>query len=195
MAQAMVARYTVTTPQLISAASLLVRLAHPGEASLHRALGKAEERLMMQAWRVDSGILQIASHSNPQDVHSTDGVECTCPTSRGVCYHIAAWHILSALCAAGVAPVADRPLPAALDEDEQPASSFLDGPFDAFDDLSLTLDPAPAEPVYFDEVDELPALPGRGVWYHGEYFSEKHLARLELARAQAAADEMFGVAA
>lgn len=153
---------TIVTPQLASAASMLVRLAHPGAHSLHRALERAEGRIMTQPWRIDSGILQIASHSSPNEVHATDGAECTCPTSRGVCWHIAAWHILSALCAAGVSPVADLPLPAALDEDELPAS-FLDGDFSAFDDMSLTLthdeyvDVLPmVSQVYFDEVDTLP---------------------------------------
>jgi hypothetical protein len=153
-------RQTVTTPQLISAASLLVRLAHPGESSLHRALERAEGRLMTQPWRVDSGILQIASHSQQNEVHATDGAECTCPTTKGVCWHIAGWHILSTLCAAGVHPVADLPLPAVLDEDELPAS-FLDGDFSAFDDMSLTLDPAPQYVTYFEEVDVLPARMSR----------------------------------
>jgi len=155
-------RQTVITPQLISAASMLVRLAHTGEASLHRALERAEGRLMTQPWRVDSGILQIASASRPNEVVVTDGVTCNCPTTRGTCYHVASWHIISALCAAGCYPVADLPLPAALDTDELPAS-FLDGPFDAFDDDSLTLthdeygDVLPmVSQVYFDEVDSLP---------------------------------------
>jgi len=155
-------RQTVITPQLISAASMLVRLAHSGEASLHRALERAEGRLMTQPWRVDSGILQIASASHANEVHATDGAECSCPTSKGVCWHVASWHIISALCAAGCYPVADLPLPAALDVDELPAS-FLDGDFSAFDDDSLTLthdeygDVLPmVSKVYFDEVDSLP---------------------------------------
>lgn len=130
-------RTRAVNAEMITAASMLVKLAHPGDASLGRALAKAEERLLAQPWRVDAGILQIASHSHPSDVHCTDGDTCTCPTTRGTCYHIAAWLVLSAIAASGVMPVAALPLPAVLDDDDVPAGSFLDGPFDAFDDDSL----------------------------------------------------------
>jgi len=147
-------RQTVTTPQLISAASLLVRLSHPGQASLHRALEKAEGRLMTQPWRVDAGVLHIVSASQQNEVQLTDGDDCSCPCTRGVCWHKAAWSIVSTLAAAGLWPVADLPLPSVLDDDELPAS-FLDGDFSAFADESLTLE---LEPVYFEEVDELPVM-------------------------------------
>ena len=150
-------RQTVTTPQLISAASLLVRLAHPGEASLHRALEKAEGRLMTQPWRVDAGVLHIVSASRQNEVQLTDGDDCSCPCTRGCCWHKAAWSIVSTLAAAGLYPVADLPLPSVLDDDELPAS-FLDGDFSAFADESLTLE---LERVYFDEVDVLPVLARR----------------------------------
>jgi hypothetical protein len=58
-------------------------------------------------------------------------------------------------------PVANLPLPSALDEDELPGS-FLDGPFDAFDDTTLlgtfeTCAVTDAPPMAFYEVDTLPA--------------------------------------
>jgi len=152
---------------MITAASLLVRITHADDASLARALGKAEQRLFDLAWTIDCGILQIASFSHPTDVNATDGESCTCPTSRGCCYHRAAWFILSAVCAAGINPVAPIPLPlcVALDEDEP--GSFLDGPFDSFSDESLTgwdeygdIIPMPAPS--FIEVDVLPVLTKRG---------------------------------
>lgn len=180
-------RQTVTTPQLISAASLLVRLAHPGESSLHRALEKAEGRLMSQPWRVDAGVLHIVSASQQNEVQLTDGDDCSCPTTRGVCWHKAAWSIVSTLAAAGLWPVADLPLPSAMDDDELPAESFLDGDFSAFDDASLT---AP-EPVYFEEVDYLPVYvplvrrqPSRSV-------ELVPAAGSDFERAQRLADELF----
>lgn len=134
----MVARLTVITPKLATAASMLVKLAHPGDSSLHRALLKAEPLLMTQPWRIAGGILQIVSASQQNETHKTDGDYCECPTTRGVCWHRAAWMMLSTLAAAGIDPIADLPLPAVTDDDELPASSsFLDGPFDAFEDMSL----------------------------------------------------------
>jgi len=156
-------RTTTITPEMITAASLLVRITHSDDASLARALGKAECRLFDLAWVVADGQLHIASHSRPRDVNLTDGLECSCPTSRGTCWHLAAWSILSAVCAAGINPVAPIPLPLCveLDDDDEPGS-FLDGPFDAFDDDSLTHDEygdvIPMSPVYFEEVDELPVM-------------------------------------
>jgi hypothetical protein len=159
--QEVIMKQTVVTPQLTTAASMLVRLAQPGNSSLHRALEKAEGRLISQPWRVDDGVLHIVSFTHQNEVHLTDGVDCSCPTTRGTCYHKAAWFILSTLAAAGCSPVANLPLPSALDVDELPGS-FLDGDFSAFDDDSLTHDqygkllpefaPAPA----FEEVDQLP---------------------------------------
>jgi len=156
-------RQTVTTPQLISAASLLVRLAHPGASSLHRALEKAEGRLMTQPWRVDEGVLHIVSASRQNEVHLTDGDDCSCPTTRGCCWHKGAWWIVSSLAAAGLYPVADLPLPSVLDDDELPAS-FLDGDFSSFDDVELTAPEQASSSVVDDflEVDYLPVLVKRG---------------------------------
>jgi hypothetical protein len=159
------------TPEMVTAASLLVRITHSDDASLARALGKAEERLFDLPWTVVEGLMQIASYSHPSDVHTTDGDTCTCPTSRGRCYHIACWYILSTICAAGINPVAPLPLPSVTDEDDLPASSFLDGPFDAFDDAELTA----------------PVAAARGVWYKGEYFTPEQLNALEQARGDAPA--------
>jgi len=140
MSMTMVQR-TVVNPQLATAASMLVRLAHPGDASLARALEKAEVRLMTQPWRVDDGVLHIVSYSHQNEVQLTDGADCSCPCVRGVCWHAAAWRILSTLAAAGVDPVADLPLPSLTEDELGPEGtpgSFLDGPFDAFEDVELT---------------------------------------------------------
>ncbi len=98
------------TRELVTVAGLLVRLAHPGQASLHRAVEKAEARLLELPWRVDGGILQIASYSHPTEVHFASGDECDCPTRKGVCWHRGAWAVLSAIAATGVTPVASLPL-------------------------------------------------------------------------------------
>lgn len=157
----MMVRQTVITPQLATAASMLVRLANPGDASLHRALEKAEARLISQPWRIDEGVLHIVSYSRQNDVQLTDGADCSCETTRGTCWHRAAWMILSTLAAAGVDPVADLPL--AVPEDTLPASSFLDGPFDAFDDTSLLGDARAGDEWYEDmqSQDAPPRLPFR----------------------------------
>lgn len=136
--QEVIFHQTLVTPQLTTAASMLICVAQPANASLHRALVKAEARLIEQPWRIDSGILTIVSHSKQNVTHQTDGDYCECKTTRGVCWHRAAWLILSTLAAGGCSPVANLPLPSVLDEDDLPAESFLDGPFDAFDDDSLT---------------------------------------------------------
>jgi hypothetical protein len=163
--QEIIMRQTIVTPQLTTAASMLICVAQPANASLHRALVKAEARLITQPWRIDEGILKIVSHSKQSDTHKTDGDYCECKTTRGVCWHRAAWLILSTLAAGGCSPVANLPL--ALDDDELPAESFLDGPFDAFDDESLTGhdeygDVIPAPAPCFVEVDYLPVLGKRG---------------------------------
>lgn len=132
----MVAR--TLTPEMAAAASTLVKIAHAGDTSLSRACDRAQERLMVQPWAIVSGLLEIASLSNPGDIRITDGETCSCPTSKGTCYHVAGWLMLSTLAAAGVAPMSPLPLPIEIDEDELPADSFLDGPFDAFEDASLT---------------------------------------------------------
>ena len=133
--QDLIIAQTIVTPQLTTAASMLICVAQPANASLHRALVKAEARLIDMPWRVDDGILTIVSHSQQNTTHQTDGDYCECKTTRGVCWHRAAWLILSTLAAGGCVPVANLPLPSALDVDEP--GSFLDGPFDAFDDSTL----------------------------------------------------------
>jgi hypothetical protein len=166
--QEVIVHQTIVTPHLATAASMLICVAQPSNASLHRALVKAEARLITQPWRIDAGgVLVIVSHSNQRDTHSTDGEFCECKTTRGVCWHRAAWLILSTLAAGGCSPVANLPLPSILDDDELPAESFLDGPFDSFSDESLTgwdeygdIIPAPAPS--FVEVDYLPVLVKRG---------------------------------
>lgn len=172
MQETMIARQTVITPQLATAASMLIRMAHPQHQSLHRALARAEERLISQPWRMDDGVLRIVSFSKQNETHRCDGVYCECETKRGVCWHVGAWHILSTLAAAGVVAVADLPLPAVLDDDELPAS-FLDGGFDSFDDTTLLPAPAPVAPFRPRSVEYVPA------------------AGSELARSQAVADELF----
>lgn len=155
------------TPEMAAAAATLVKIAHPGDTSLSRACDRAQERLFAQPWTVAAGMLQIASHSTPGEVQVTDGIDCTCPTSRGVCYHIAGWLMISTLAASGIAPLAPLPLPAVLDDDELPADSFLDGPFDAFEDDELTAPGDEGREWYsdegggdFEEVDSLePVVP------------------------------------
>jgi len=157
---------TIVTPHLATAASMLICVAQPSNASLHRALVKAEARLITQPWRIrEGGVLVIVSHSKQNETHSTDGEYCECKTTRGVCWHRAAWLILSTLAAGGCSPVANLPLP--LDDDELPAESFLDGDPSGFDDDSLTghdeygdIIPAPAPS--FVEVDFMPVLVKRG---------------------------------
>jgi len=128
--------HTVTR-ELATAASMLIRICRPVDQSLHRGLAKAEARLVELPWSVDGGVLCIASHSHPGQVHYTDGETCDCLTVRGVCWHRSAYVILSTIAATGAHPVATLPLPRVLDEDELPAS-FLDGDFDAFEDTALT---------------------------------------------------------
>ncbi len=169
MAVEMIARQTVINPQLATAASMLVRLGHPTNTSLHRALARAEERLISQPWRVDAGVLKIVSFSKQNEIQETDGEYCTCECKRGVCWHVASWLIVSTLAAAGLLAVADLPLPAVLDDDELPAS-FLDGDFDAFEDTTLLPPPAAFRPRI---ITHEPA-PGS-----------------DYARSQAAVDELF----
>lgn len=131
----MVHHRTVTIEQT-TAASMIIRIVQPQNVSLHRALAKAESRLIDHAWRLDSGVLHITSHSTPGAVQLCDGDSCSCETTRGICWHIAAWTILSTLSAAGSPLVASLPLPMVLDVDELP-DSFLDGDFSAFEDTSI----------------------------------------------------------
>lgn len=152
------------TPEMAAAASTLVKMARAGDTSLSRALDRAQERLFSQPWALVGGILQIASVSEASEQRATDGSACSCPTTKGTCWHVASYLILSSIAGAGVLPYAPLPLPFVMDDDELPGEYFLDGPFDAYDDSELT---APeAEPVKrewfsdegggdFEEVDRL----------------------------------------
>lgn len=169
----MVARMIVT-PQLATAASMLVRLTHPGDGSLHRALEKAETRLGTQPWRIDVGVLHVVSFSRQNDVHLTDGDDCSCKTTRGVCWHRAAWHILSTLAASGARPEASLPLPSVTTDDDLPGG-FLDGDFDAFEDTSLLIQvEAPVQP-----------------WRVTASPEQRAAAVSEMARLTVAVDELF----
>lgn len=159
----MVPRTRTITPEMISASSMLVRIAHQADPSIGRALAKAEERLLILPWTVDCGILQIASHSDPTKCHETDGETCHCPTTRGTCWHIAAFLILSAIAAAGINPIAARPLlRVVLDKNtEDYPDNFLDLNFADEDTVGVTTnnhdeygDVIPELPA-FEEVDEL----------------------------------------
>jgi hypothetical protein len=148
---------TIVTPHLATAASMLICVAQPSNASLHRALVKAEARLITQPWRIDDGVLTIVSHSDQRITQQTDGDYCSCKTTRGICWHRSSWLILSTLAAGGCSPIANLPLPSILDDDELPADSFLDGPFDSFSDETLL-----GNDDDFIEVDYLPVLVKRG---------------------------------
>jgi hypothetical protein len=160
--QDVIINQTIVSPQLTTAASMLICVAQPANASLHRALVKAEARLITQPWRIDAGVLTIVSHSKQTETQETDGDFCSCKTTRGVCWHRAAWLILSTLAAGGCSPVANLPLPAVLDESELPGD-FLDGDFDWADDVELTapvarqVTPRATEDA-FVECDSMPLL-------------------------------------
>lgn len=184
MTTTMVAHRTATiTRDVIIAASTLVRVTHPTDSSMHRALGKAETLMLDMSWTIERGMLVIDSASEPGDVRRTDGETCSCPTSKGVCWHRAAWHMLSAIAATGLNPMAPKPLqlPATFHVaealDDYPGN-FLDSlaqdaatGWDEYGDVlpdELIITPAS---TYFEEVDVLlpfsrrsrpaPALPMR----------------------------------
>lgn len=115
-----------TQPELLIAASMLVRLAHPTNASLHRALDKAQERLATHPWRLYDGHLEITSASQPNEIQHCDDTYCTCKTTRGICWHVAAWHILSAIAGAGGLVSPALPLPDMAIVDEEEYGHFLD---------------------------------------------------------------------
>jgi hypothetical protein len=112
-----------TSPTAIDVAAMLVKITHLDNDSLHRALDKAAPRLTSQPWRIDT-LLHIVSVSRPNEVHSCDETSCTCPTTRGWCWHRAAFLLLTTIAGAGgvVAPALLLPDMAALDE----ANSFDD---------------------------------------------------------------------
>jgi hypothetical protein len=93
------------TPQLLTLASALLRTAHPEDQSLARALMKAEERLPRLRWSVEAGVLEIQSYTTPGLMHHVDDERCSCKTSRGWCWHRAAYEVVSVCAAAGVAPI------------------------------------------------------------------------------------------
>lgn len=99
------------TLDLAITAGTLVKLAHKHDASLHRAVDKAAPRLVDMPWRIVDGRLEIASARNRNEVHHCDGTYCTCPTTKGVCWHQGGWAILSAIAATGVEVEATVPLP------------------------------------------------------------------------------------
>lgn len=172
---------TVVTPQLATAASMLVRMAHPQDASLARALEKAQERLITLPWSVDGGVLCISSHSTPGQVHFCDGDTCDCLTTRGVCWHKGAWHLVCTLAATGIIPVASLPLlsPAAMRQIE-------DGDFPG--DFLDTID----ELAYDDYGDLVP--PARTTFrepYRPRIVEVVPPAGSQFARAQELADRMF----
>lgn len=119
-----------TTPELLLAASVLVRLAHPANCSLHRALDKAQARLSTQPWRLYDGHLEIVSASHPNQIQSADADYCSCKTTRGICWHRAAWHLLAAIAGAGgiVSPALPLPDMGAVDDapDWDDYGHFLD---------------------------------------------------------------------
>lgn len=146
---------TIVTPQLATAASMLVRLTRSDDRSLCRALERAEERLISLPWSVDGGVLCISSHSSPGQVHFCDGDTCDCLTTRGVCWHRAAFVILSTIAATGALVVANLPLPAPdamrqIEDGDYPGS-FLD----SLDELAFDEDGGllPAQPVRLKAID------------------------------------------
>jgi hypothetical protein len=124
------------TTDLLTAAAALIRLAHPADASLHRALVKAESRLMLHPWRMAGGWLEITSESHPNTIHMANRGGCTCrvdmPWARGICWHRAAAALLDVIAATGHELLPALPLPdMALMEDYgdyDPNADFLDQP-------------------------------------------------------------------
>lgn len=116
-----------TTPALLIAAGTLVKLAHPGDASLARALDKAQDRLLTHPWRVVFDHLEIVSASHPNEVHISDGAYCSCKTVKGVCWHRASWMLIATVRATGVQLQPALPLP---DMDAlEDAADYDDGDF------------------------------------------------------------------
>jgi len=102
--------HTSSTPALLIAASTLIRLAHPTDASLHRALDKAQDRLMTTPWRMAFELLDIVSASHPNEIHIATRTGCTCEARR-TCWHMAALLIVATISATGVELVPALPLP------------------------------------------------------------------------------------
>ena len=111
----------IATPQLLITAGMLCRLAHPEDASLSRALDKAQTRLMSHPWRINFDHLEITSESRPNEVHISDGSYCSCPCTKGWCWHKACVLLIRTIRATGV--------------DVQPALLLPD--MDALDDAEM----------------------------------------------------------
>lgn len=183
----MVTRTRALNPALATIAGNLVRMAYPAyesrlNESLHRAIDKAEQRLVQLPWTIESGVLVITSHTHPGEVHLTDGDTCDCATMRGICWHRAAWMLLSAIFATGAAVEAPLPLPAAyygLDEEPEVArGAWYKGFYYTGEELEKSRQARESRPFNRD------GTPRRSVVHQAEPGSE-------LARLQALADEMF----
>ncbi len=110
--------------ELIQAAAAPLIAAHPENASLHRAIDRASDRLLTHRWDVDAGILRIASDSRPGVYHFVDeGNGCDCEARTGVCWHIAAWKLLSVLAAADVDVTSSEA--AGVQNEQVPASTLM----------------------------------------------------------------------
>lgn len=133
------------TPALVLMASTLIKLAHPANPALHRAIDKCD-RLHTQPWAYDgaTGVLAITSTSQPNVIRYASPDSCDCPSPAG-CWHKAAAIICQTVAASGIAPLAPLPLldPAYvlehadnddgyewLDEAEEPAA-WADGRYGA----------------------------------------------------------------
>ena len=116
---------------LLTAASALIRLAHPDDASLARALVKAEARLMTHPWRYANNQLEITSASHPNEIHVAGRSMCTCEARR-LCWHIAGVWLINAVAAAGVelVPALELPNMQLIDDyaNFDAYGSFLDEP-------------------------------------------------------------------
>lgn len=134
------------SPSVAVMAATLVRLAHVHNENLHNALNKAEVRLFTHAWSVSGGILRIESDSNVGNFRLTDGDKCECPTRKYICWHRAAWMILSVLAAANIAPLKSENVPLASRGPVTPEESELDDI-----DAGNFLDRPELAPVIHDE--------------------------------------------
>jgi hypothetical protein len=172
----------VLTLEMATAASMLVRMAHPQNQSLHRALAKAEQRLVELPWSVDGGVLCISSHSAPGQVHFCDGDTCDCLTTRGTCWHNAGFMILSTLAATGIIIAAPLPLPR-----PEVYRQIEDGEY--FGDFLDSLD----EQAYDDYGDLIPAARATFAEPFRPRKSIEHVPApgSDLAKAQELADRMF----
>jgi hypothetical protein len=105
-------------------AAALIAAAHPKDESLHAALWRAQSRLGNHEWHIEQGELRIQSESHRSQYWLTDGTRCECPSRKPtVCWHIAAWRILSVLAAVcGLEPDAQGQLVIVFPPDEDPSA-------------------------------------------------------------------------